>query len=635
MLTTSIPPYPIAMSQTAAPETRSFQAEVGRLLDIVAHSLYSDRRVFLRELISNGSDACDRRRYEALTRPELAPPDNEYRIELILDTQARTLTVGDNGIGMNRADLVENLGTIARSGTAAFVKSLTGDAKKDLPLIGQFGVGFYSAFMVADRVTVETRKAGDEQGWRWSSDGKGEFTLELAERKAPGTSVILHMREDAGEFLDPENLRAVVRQYSDHVAIPIRLGGEKGETLNRASALWMRPRNEVTAEQHKEFYHHVAHAFDEPWLTLHWRAEGKIEYTGLLYVPASRTLDLFHPDRKHGVKLYVRRVFITDGEKDLLPGYLRFLRGVIDSEDLPLNISREMLQNNPVLALIRNGVVSRLLGELEKKAKDSAEDYTKFWESFGAVLKEGLYEDPPNRDKLFGLARFASTQGAGLHSLADYVGRMKEGQEAIYYIAGDEQAALATSPHLEGYRKRGVEVLLLNDPVDEFWTAQVGVYRGKKFKSVTRGGADLSKIPLPEGAEKKATEAEADMAPLLALLRLTLQDAVKDVRVSQRLTDSPVCLVADENDLDIHLERMLRLHKQIEKESKRILEINPEHALIRSLVAALGKGTVSEPLNDAAFLLLDQARLLEGEPIPDPAAFARRMTAVLGRSFGA
>ena len=621
------------MSQTAAPETLSFQAEVGRLLDIVAHSLYSDRRVFLRELISNASDACDRRRYEALTRPELAPADAEYRVELTLDAKARTLTIGDNGIGMNRADLVENLGTIARSGTAAFVKSLTGDTKKDMPLIGQFGVGFYSAFMVADRVTVETRKVGEEQAWRWSSDGKGEFTLEAIERTSIGTSVILQVREDAGEFLDPENLRAIVRQYSDHVAIPIRLGGEKSETLNRASALWTRPRNEITAEQHKEFYHHVAHAFDEPWLTLHWRAEGKIEYTGLLYIPSARTLDLFHPDRKHGVKLYVRRVFITDGEKDLLPGYLRFLRGVVDSEDLPLNISREMLQNNPVLTLIRNGVISRVLGELEKKAKDAAEDYAKFWENFGTVLKEGLYEDPPNRDKLFGLVRFASTHGPGLHGLADYVGRMKEGQEAIYYIAGEEQASLATSPHLEGYRKRGVEVLLLNDPVDEFWTAQVGAYQGKKFKSVTRGGADLSKIPLPEGAKEKTAEAEADTAPLIALLRLTLQDAVKDVRVSQRLTDSPVCLVADENDLDIHLERMLRLHKQIEKESKRILEINAEHPLIRSLVAAVGKGSDSDRLNDAAFLLLDQARLLEGEPIPDPAAFARRMTSVLGRSF--
>jgi molecular chaperone HtpG len=443
------------MSQTAAPETLSFQAEVGRLLDIVAHSLYSDRRVFLRELISNASDACDRRRYEALTRPELAPADAEYRVELTLDAKARTLTIGDNGIGMNRADLVENLGTIARSGTAAFVKSLTGDTKKDMPLIGQFGVGFYSAFMVADRVTVETRKVGEEQAWRWSSDGKGEFTLEAIERTSIGTSVILHVREDAGEFLDPENLRAIVRQYSDHVAIPIRLGGEKGETLNRASALWTRPRNEITAEQHKEFYHHVAHAFDEPWLTLHWRAEGKIEYTGLLYIPSARTLDLFHPDRKHGVKLYVRRVFITDDEKDLLPGYLRFLRGAVDSEDLPLNISREMLQNNPVLTLIRNGVISRVLGELEKKAKDAAEDYAKFWENFGTVLKEGLYEDPPNRDKLFGLVRFASTHGPGLHGLADYVGRMKEGQEAIYYIAGEEQASLATSPHLEGYQRSG------------------------------------------------------------------------------------------------------------------------------------------------------------------------------------
>jgi molecular chaperone HtpG len=428
---------------TGGSEKLSFQAEVGRLLDIVAHSLYSDRRVFLRELISNASDACDRLRYEVLTKPELAPPDVKFRIELLLDKTARTLTVADNGIGMNRAELIENLGTIARSGTAAFVKSLTGDKQKDMPLIGQFGVGFYSAFMVADQVTVETRRAGESQGWRWTSDGKGEFTIDGIERAASGTSVILHMREDADEFLDPENIRRIVRQYSDHIALPILLGGERGETLNRASALWMRPKSEITAEQYKEFYHHVGHAMDDPWLTIHWRAEGKIEYAGLLYISSTRPLDLYHPERRHGVKLYVKRVFITDGQKDLLPGYLRFLRGVIDSEDLPLNISREMLQNNPVLALIRSGVVSRVLGELEKKAKDAPDEYAKFWDNFGAVLKEGLYEDPSNRERLFGLARFASTHGAGLHGFADYVGRMKPGQEAIYYIAGEDVAILA------------------------------------------------------------------------------------------------------------------------------------------------------------------------------------------------
>ncbi|HEX9463472.1 MAG TPA: molecular chaperone HtpG [Alphaproteobacteria bacterium] len=616
-----------------ASEKLSFQAEVGRLLDIVAHSLYSDRRVFLRELISNASDACDRLRYEAQTRPELAPADARYRIELSLDKAARTLTVTDNGIGMNRAELIENLGTIARSGTAAFVKSLTGDKQKDMPLIGQFGVGFYSAFMVADKVTVETRRAGEPAGWRWTSDGQGEFTIEPVERASAGTSVILHMRADADEFLDPENIRHIVRQYSDHIALPILLGGERGETLNRASALWMRPKSEITAEQYTEFYHHVSHGFDDPWLTIHWRAEGKIEYAGLLFVPSSRPLDLYQPERKHGVKLYVKRVFITDGQKDLLPGYLRFLRGVVDSEDLPLNISREMLQNNPVLTLIRNGVVSRVLADIEKKAKDAPEEYTKFWDNFGAVFKEGLYEDAANREKLWALARFATTHGSGLHSLADYVGRMKPGQESIYYIAGDDVAALSGSPQIEGFKKRGVEVLLLADPVDEFWAAQVGEYQGKKFKSVTRGAADLSKIAVPDDKKDETKTDDADVTPLLALFRLALSDTVKDVRVSQRLTDSAVCLVADESDLDIHLERLLRAHKQIQTASKRILEINADHPMIRKLAAAVGKEGSGETLNEAALLLLDQARLLEGEPLPDVPAFARRLSAMMQRGF--
>jgi molecular chaperone HtpG len=619
---------------TGGTEKLSFQAEVGRLLDIVAHSLYSDRRVFLRELISNASDACDRLRYEALTKPELAPPESRFRVELVLDKAARTLTIADNGIGMNRAELIDNLGTIARSGTAAFVKSLTGDKQKDMPLIGQFGVGFYSAFMVADKVMVETRRAGDSQGWRWTSDGKGEFTIDGIERTAPGTSVILHVREDADEFLDPENIRSIVRQYSEHIAIPILLGGERGETLNRASALWMRPKSEITAEQYKEFYHHVGHAMDDPWLTIHWRAEGKIEYAGLLYIPSTRPFDLYHPERRHGVKLYVKRVFITDGQKDLLPGYLRFLRGVIDSEDLPLNISREMLQNNPVLTLIKNGVVSRVLAELEKKAKDAPDEYAKFWDNFGAVLKEGLYEDPASRERLFGIARFASTHGPGLHGLADYVGRMKPGQDAIYYIAGEDVSSLAASPQLEGFKTRGVEVLLLADPVDEFWVAQVGGYQGKGFKSVTRGAADLSKLAAADKTEESKPKDDTDLAPLLAMFRLALSDAVKDVRASERLTDSPVCLVADDSDLDIHLERMLRQHKQINQASKRILEINPTHPLIKRLVAAVGKEGAVEAINEAAFLLLDQARLLEGEPLPDVPAFARRMTAMLGRGVG-
>ncbi|HEX6940499.1 MAG TPA: molecular chaperone HtpG [Longimicrobiales bacterium] len=622
-------------------EKHSFQAEVSRLLDIVAHSLYSERRVFLRELISNASDACDRLRYEAITRPELTADAPDFRITLEIDKAGRTLTVSDNGIGMNRGDLVENLGTIARSGTGAFLKNLSGDAKKDVNLIGQFGVGFYSTFMVADRVEVVTRKAGEAEAWRWTSEGKGDYTIAPATRTTRGTSVTLHMRDDADEFLDPDRLRAIIRQYSDHIALPIVLLGDKGkeETLNRASALWMRPKAEITADQYKEFYAHVAHAFDEPWLTLHWRAEGKIEYTSLLFVPSSPPFDLYHPERRHAVKLYVKRVFITDRADDLLPRYLRFLRGVVDSEDLPLNVSREMLQHNPVLAMIRAGVVKRVLSELEKKAKDAAADYAKFWSNFGPVLKEGLYEDAEHRDQLLSLARFRTTQAAGEDawtSLADYVERMRPNQDAIYYIAGDDVKTLGASPQLEGYRKRGVEVLLLTDPIDEFWIAAVRTYKDKPFKSVTRGAADLSKIPLPDDKkeEKAAETPSGDIGALVALFRLALQDAVKDVRPSQRLTDSAVCLVADDADLDIHLERILRQHKQLDRESKRILEINPDHALIRALAEDVKKPGASDRLSEIAQLLLDQARITEGDPVPDPAGFARRMNNVLTKALG-
>jgi molecular chaperone HtpG len=620
----------------ATEEKRSFQAEVGRLLDIVAHSLYSDRRIFLRELISNASDACDRLRYEAITRPELTADDANFRITLAVDKAKRTVTVADNGIGMSHDDLVENLGTIARSGTAAFMKNLTGDAKKDVALIGQFGVGFYSAFMVADHVEVTTRRAGEAESWRWISDGRGDYTIAPARREGRGTSVVMHLRADADEFLEPATLRAIVRQYSDHIALPIVLLGDKEETLNRASALWTRPKAEITSEQHKEFYAHVAHAFDEPWLTLHWRAEGKIEYTSLLYIPSSPPFDLYHPDRKHGVKLYVKRVFITDRADDLLPRYLRFLRGIVDSEDLPLNISREMLQHNPVLALIRAGVVKRVLADLEKKAKDAAADYATFWTNFGPVLKEGLYEDPEHRATLLALARFRTTARPDEWvSLADYVGRMKSGQDAIFTIAGDDAKGLAASPQLEGFVKRGVEVLLLTDPIDEFWINAVGAYQGKPFKSVTRGAADLSKIPAGDGAEKDepAAEPSADINALVALFRLSLQDAVKDVRVSQRLTDSAVCLVADEKDIDIHLERLLRQHKQLDQESKRILEINPGHALIKALAAEVPKPGAADRLGDIARLLLDQARIAEGDKLPDPAAFARRLNAALVKAL--
>jgi molecular chaperone HtpG len=636
-------------------EKRSFQAEVSRLLDIVAHSLYSEKEIFLRELISNASDACDRLRYAALMQPALAGEDSNFRVVLTPDKTARTLTVDDNGVGMNHDELIENLGTIARSGTAAFMETLKGangkaDANgKDVSLIGQFGVGFYSAFMVADKVEVIARKAGDSAAWRWISDGKGEFTIEPAEKESRGTTIILHLRKGEEEFLEPHRLRHIVKTYSDHIALPIVLKeGDKEDTLNAASALWTRSKSEITPEQYKEFYHHVAHSFDEPWLTIHSRAEGKIEYTNLLFVPSSKPFDLFDPQRKNHVKLYVRRVFITDDCQNLLPPYLRFVRGIVDSEDLPLNVSREMLQNNPILARIKTQLTKRVIGELAKKAADAPAEYAKFWDNFGAVLKEGLYEDREQQESLLPLIRFNSTEGDGLVSFEDYVGRMKPGQEAIYYLTGDKLDLLKKSPQLEGFRARGVEVLLLTDPVDEFWMPALGKYKAQgkgdgkdaeyALKSITRGGADLSKIAPRDGekADDKAGDSKpaGNIGALIAIFKLALGEAVKDVRTSDRLTDSAVCLVADEGDMDMHLERLLKQHRQLDAAAKRILEINPKNALVERLAAMVGQSGASDQLGEFAWLLLDQARILEGEPLPDPSAFARRLSTLLEKGLG-
>jgi molecular chaperone HtpG len=615
-------------------ETRSFQAEVSRLLEIVAHSLYSEKEIFLRELISNASDACDRLRYAALTEPALAEGDTEYRVTLTPDKPARTLTIADNGIGMNREELIDNLGTIARSGTAAFVNQLSGDARKDVSLIGQFGVGFYSAFMVAERVEVLSRKAGESQGWRWVSDGKGEFTVEPLPDAARGTKIVVHLREGEDDYLDPATLRRIVKTYSDHIGLPIILDeGGKSETINTASALWTRPRSEITAEQYKEFYHHVGHSFDDPWLTLHNKAEGVLEYTNLLFVPSTKPFDLFDPERKSRVKLYVRRVFITDEATDLLPAYLRFLRGIVDSEDLPLNISREMLQSNPMVARIRQQLTRRILSELTKKANEAADEYAKFWDNFGAVLKEGLYEDRDHRDELLGLARFRSTTRDELVSLDDYVAAMKPGQDAVYTIHGDNLDVIKKSPQLEGFRARGIEVLLLTDPIDEFWVPSIGRYKEKPFKSATRGGVDLDKIPLSEAPEEKRPEPPAKLASLIAIFKLALGEVVKDVRSSERLTDSAVCLVADEGDMDMHLERLLKQHRQLDTASRRILELNPRHTLVERLAASVGEPGASDQLSEFAWLLLDQARIVEGEQLPDAPAFARRLATLLERGL--
>ncbi|GAA0579461.1 molecular chaperone HtpG [Caenispirillum bisanense] len=623
-----------------ADEKLNFQAEVARVLDIVVHSLYSHKEIFLRELVSNASDACDKLRWMALTQPELTADDPGFRITLTPDKDAKTLTVADNGVGMNRDELIENLGTIARSGTGEFLRNLTGDSRKDLTLIGQFGVGFYSAFMVAKQVEVVSRKAGDAHGWRWVSDGSGTFTVGEVPDAGRGTRIVLHLKDGEEEFLEPFRLRHIVKTYSDHIAIPVQLkeGDAEVETLNEASALWTRSKDDITAEQYKEFYHHVAHAFDEPWLTLHTKAEGAIEYTGLLFIPGQKPFDLFQPDRKQHVRLYVNRVFITDDCEGLVPAWLRFVRGVVDSPDLPLNVSREMLQHNPLLKKIQNGLVNKLLGELKKKAADAPDDYARFWDTFGAVVKEGMYEDWERRDKITELVRFRTTHGEGLVSFDDYVGRMKDGQKHIYYITGDDRAALMQSPLLEGYRAKGVEVLLLTDPIDEFWVANAPGYKDFSLKSVAAGGADLAAIAGGAEEEKQAEERKKDEAPadqldgLVTLLKATLGAKVKDVRPSGRLTESPVCLVAEEGDMPMHLERLLRAHKQKDDETPRILEINPTHGLIKHMAGRATAGATPE-LEDLAFLLLDQARIVEGEAPTDPIAFGKRLARVMAKGL--
>ena len=628
------------MSAEAARESFTFQAEVSKLLDLMIHSLYREKDIFLRELISNASDACDKLRYAALTESGLLADDPDLKVMIELNKGQRTITVTDNGIGMSRAELIENLGTIARSGTEAFVKSLSEGKADPVGLIGQFGVGFYSIFMVADRVDVVTKRAGETEGWRWQSDGTGTFTITPENEVRRGAAITLHLREDAGEYLDADQIRQIVRTYSDHIALPIKLMGESkagSETLNSAAALWTRPRSEITEEKAKEFYHHVAHMAGDPWLTIHLRAEGRMEYSALLFVPDRRPFDLFEPQRRHRVKLYVKRVFITDDCEGLLPRYLRFMRGVVDSSDLPLNISRETLQNNPLLAKIKSGLVKRVIADLEKKAGDASADYATFWGNFGPVLKEGLYEDPENRAALTKLARFQTLSGkpGEWHSLDDYVSRMREGQAAIYYITGDSPEALRKSPQVEGFRARGLDALLMSDAIDHFWLPTVGEHGGKPFRSVTQGSADLDAIPPLEEARTDAAEAtpQNELDKLIALVKLSLGEQVKDVRTSARLTDSAVCLIADSGDIDMHLERLIRSQQRDMTAQKRILELNPRHKLIRSLAHLVGQAGASQTLEDAAHLLFDQARLLEGEPLEDAGAFARRLSDVLVRAF--
>jgi len=639
-----------AKSETAKSETHEFQAEVSKLLDLMINSLYKDKDIFLRELIANASDACDKLRYAAITEPDLLGEDAELKVNISIDKDARTLTIHDNGIGMNHDDLVQNLGTIARSGTEAFLKQMKasegdGEAVADPNLIGQFGVGFYSSFMVASKVEVFTRRAGDDAGWHWESKGRGKYSILRDDAVARGARIVLHVRKSEADFLDPLRVRHIVSTYSDHISLPILLLGEDGaaETLNEGSALWTRPASDISDDQHKEFYRHVAHLPGDPWMTVHMHAEGRFEYTALVYVPDMRPFDLFDPARTHRVRLYVKRVFITDECEGLVPGYLRFMRGIVDCNDLPLNVSRETLQRNPLLAKISAGVVKRILSELEKKAKKEPGKFAEFWENFGAVLKEGIYEASDHRDKLMKLARFRSlTSGENWISLDDYTAAMVEGQEAIYYLSGDDATGLEKSPQLEGFKSRSIDVLFMTDPVDQFWLPTAVNFGELPFRSITQGSADLDKFETV--AKSDATEAsdgdeaqasEGDMDKLIALVKLTLGDEVKDVRTSSRLTESPVCLVADEGAVDMHFERLLRQHQQPVTSQKRVLEINPGHSLTRALAGLVGREGASEALEDAAHLLLDQARILEGEALPDPASFSRRLAGILTKTLSA
>jgi molecular chaperone HtpG len=627
---------------TATKETRGFQTEVKQLLQLMIHSLYSNREIFLRELVSNASDACDKLRFEAIDHPDLYEGDGELMISLEFDSTARTITLTDNGIGLSRQEAIDNLGTIARSGTREFFASLTGDQARDANLIGQFGVGFYSSFIVADKVTVESRRAGlpAAEAIRWESDGSGEFSIESIERAERGTRITLHLRAastdpdeggpDSSDLLSGWRLRSIVRKYSDHISLPIRMRKDDAsdgewEMVNQASALWTRSKSDIDEEQYREFYKHLTNDNDAPLAWTHNRVEGRSEYTQLLYLPSRAPFDLWDRQRRRGIRLYVRRVFIMDDAEQLMPVYLRFVKGVVDSADLPLNVSREILQESRDVRAIREGSTKRVLSMLDDLAENRPDDYKTFWSQFGQVLKEGMGEDFGNQERLAKLLRFASTStaaGEQTVSLADYVSRMKEGQDKIYYVTADSESAARSSPHLEVFRRKEVEVLLLTDQVDEWMLSFLNEFDGKALVSVSRGGLDLGAL---QDAEEKAKveETARDFADLVAQIKASLGDRVKDVRVTDRLTDSPSCLVSDEGDISGTLERLLKQSGQKAPERKPILEINPMHPLVARLK------TETADADGWANLLFDQAQLAEGTQLADPAGFVKRLNDML------
>ena len=617
-----------------AEEHIKFDAEVGKILQLMIHSLYANKDIFLRELVSNSSDACDKLRYLSVTNPELSKNDSEFKIKLTVNEENRTLTISDNGIGMNRTDLIENIGTIARSGTQGFMSKLTGDATKDLQLIGQFGVGFYSGFMVAEEMEVISRKAGEDEVWQWRSKGDGEYVLkQLQDSKATrGTSVILHLKAGEDDFLDKFRLRHIIKTYSDHIAFPIEFTSSEGEVeiLNNASAIWMRPKNEITEEQHKEFYKQVAHLPDGPWHIIHNKNEGMIEYTNLLYIPSTKPFDLFNPDRRSKVKLYVKKVFIGAEGIDLVPSYLRFLNGIVDSEDLSLNISRETLQHSHSLEKIRKSITKKVISELKSKMDSDRESYLTFWNNFGAVVKEGLCEGIPleEKEKLLEVCLFRSALHDKFISLAEYVASMKEGQESIFYLSGDNAEKAKNSPQVEGFIKHNIDVLLFTDTVDDFWVNVMHSFKDKEMKSVTRSGIELDKILHPKTDEE--TKAEPQDQDLIDYFKKTLGNLIMDAKISGKLVDSPVCLSVAEGAMDIRMERYLKDQKQLNSSFTKILEINANHPIIAKIRQEMTKSDHSLS-DELVFALFDQACIIEGEPVTDMGAFAKRMNNLLGR----
>ena len=620
-------------------EKHNFEAETGKVLNIVINSLYSNKDIFLRELISNASDACDKRRYKSLTDKSFASTI-DLNININVDPKAKTLKISDNGIGMSKDELISSLGTIAKSGTKAFLEGITKQKNKDdnLSLIGQFGVGFYSAFMVADKVEVISKGIGTKKSHHWTSDGQSSFTISETDKDVDGTEITLHIKKDEKDYLDTFRIENIVKKYSDHIPYPVKLieDGKENEvkSLNSASALWMRNKKDIKSEQYEEFYNHLG-GIGKPWKTIHNTTEGIVSFTNLLFIPEMKPFDLFNPDRKTSVKLYTNRVFITDECEDLLPSYLRFIKGVVDSEDIDLNVSREMMQSNAALNKISKALVNKILSELKKDFEKKRDDYEKFFNEFGAAFKEGIYEDFERKKSLIDISLFKSSNGEKLTSLNEYISRMKKDQNDIYYISGESIEQILTSPQIEGFKSRGLEVIYMTDPIDEFWLPSMNEYEGKPFKSITKGAIDLSKFDIQKdkGSKSKKPATKKDIDNLISEMKNHLGDKVKDIKSSQMLTDSPVCLTADEADMDIHLEKLMRQHKRLDKESKKILEINPSHDLIKSLGKIVQNSKDKSVVSDVSHLLLDQARIVEGEMPLDTKGFTEKLSSIITRSL--